>query len=326
MDRARSRLALAVFSVATALLAGAAAPVPIRAAPVPIRAANWLAPSPNMARALGEKPSECLAAAVTPNEAYEIEVGRAAFRTPLTLGGQAARAGLACENCHRGGRNNPYFLFPGVSGAPGTADVTTSVFSSHRGDGIDNPKLIPDLSGPRAHLKVSRDPKSKDLKTFIHGLVTQEFDGAEPPPAVLNGLVAYVRALRPDACRANPVEAIRAETLMGDAIRATNAAGAALAHKDVPTALLMISSARTQIGLIYERYNAPDLVGERTALHAADLDLAAIQEGLRSSRPDTVVRLTAWIVQAQALTTKLVQNEGKSLFNQTLLAAAISAH
>jgi len=319
LDRARSRLALAVVTGATALFVGAAAPIPIRAA-------NWLAPGPDMARALGEKPSECLAEAATPGEEYEIEVGRAAFRTPLTLGGQASRAGLACENCHRGGRNNPYFLFPGVSGAPGTADVTTSVFSSHRGDGIDNPKPIPDLSGPRALLKVSRDPKSKDLKIFIHGLVTQEFDGAEPPPAVLDGLVAYVRALRPDACKANPVQAIRAETLMDDAIRATNAAGAAFAHKDVPTALLMISSARTQIGLIYERYDAPDLAGERTALHAADLDLAAIQEGLRTSRPDTVVRLTAWIVQARALTNKLVQSEGKSLFDPARLAAAVAAH
>jgi hypothetical protein len=319
LDRARSRIALAIVTVALALFAGAAAPIPIRAA-------NWLSPGPSMARALGEKPSECLAAAATPSDAYEIEIGRAAFRTPLILGGQASRAGLACENCHRGGRNNPYFLFPGVSGAPGTADVTTSLFSSHRGDGIDNPKPIPDLSGPRALLKVSRDPKSKDLKTFIHGLVTQEFDGAEPPPAVLDGLVAYVRALRPDACKANPVQAIRAETLMDDAIRATNAAGAALAHKDVPTALLMMSSARTQIGLIYERYDAPALAGERTALHAADLDLAAIQEGLRGGRPDIAVRLTAWFVQARALTNKLVQDEGKSLFDPARLAAAVSAH
>ncbi len=292
-------------------------------APVPISAANWLAPGPNMAKALSQKPSECLATA-TPQDAYEIEIGRAAFRTPLTLGGQASRAGRACENCHRGGRNNPYFLFPGVSGAPGTADVTTSVFSSHRGDGIDNPKPIPDLSGPRALLKVSRDPKSTDLKKFIHGLVTEEFDGAEPPPAVLDGLAAYVRVLKPDACPANPLQPIRAESLMDDAIRAANAAGAAIAHKDAPTALLMISSARTQIGLIYERYDAPGLAGERSALHDSDLDLAAIQESVRGGKSDSVVRLTAWIGQAPALTSKLEQSEGKSLFDPARLAAAVA--
>nr|QQZ49991.1 hypothetical protein JKL49_25640 [Phenylobacterium glaciei] len=70
-------------------------------------------------------------------------------------GGQAARAGVACETCHRSGRSNPDFLFPGVSGPPGSADVTSSLFSSHRGDGIDDPVPIPDLSGPRAGLKVA---------------------------------------------------------------------------------------------------------------------------------------------------------------------------
>ena len=319
MDRARSRIALVFIAAAVALVTAAAAPFPIHAA-------NWLAPGPNMVRALAEKPSECLAKPATPEDAYQIEVGRAAFRTPLTLGGQASRAGLACENCHRGGRNNPSFLFPGVSGAPGTADVTNSVFSSHRGDGIDNPKPIPDLSGPRVHLKVSRDPKSIDLKTFIHGLVTEEFDGAEPPPAVLDGLVAYVRALKPEACNPIPVQMIRAETVMDDAIRAANAAGAALARKDVPTALLMLSSARTQTGLVYERYDAADLSKERSALRAVDLDLAAIQEGMRGRRPDVAMRLAAWIVQAQALTKKLVQSEGKSLFDPGRLAAAVSAH
>ena len=73
--------------------------------------------------------------------------------------------------------------------------------SSHRGDGIFNPKPIPDLAGDPAKLKISRDPRKTDLRTFIHGLITQEFDGPEPPPAVLDGLAAYVRSLSPDACR-----------------------------------------------------------------------------------------------------------------------------
>ncbi|MGF7473737.1 hypothetical protein WFJ45_23635, partial [Salmonella enterica subsp. enterica serovar Minnesota] len=70
-------------------------------------------------------------------------IGRAAFNSPLLLGGQAARAGLSCASCHRNGRGNPDFHFPGISGAPGTADVTASLLSSHRGDGQFNPKPIP---------------------------------------------------------------------------------------------------------------------------------------------------------------------------------------
>lgn len=93
----------------------------------------------------------------------------AGFASPCPAsggGGQAARAGLSFESCHRSGRPHPQFLFPGASGAPGTADVTASLFSSHRGNGRDDPVPIPDLSGPRAR-----------LAPFIHGLVTQEFDG-----------------------------------------------------------------------------------------------------------------------------------------------------
>jgi hypothetical protein len=230
-----------------------------------IHAARWLAPGADRVRDLGSLPTECLTPSNDPGAAYEIEVGRAAFRTSLTLGGQASRAGLACDSCHRDGRGNPDFFFPGLSGAPGTADVTTALFSSHRDDGIDNPKPIPDLSGPRELLKVSRDPKKPDLRNFIHGLVTEEFDGAEPPRAVMDGLAAYVRSLRPDACPSNSTTPIRMESVMADATRAMHAAEAAAVRKDGATAVLMVASARTQLGLIYERYQAPALAGERAS-------------------------------------------------------------
>jgi hypothetical protein len=293
------------------------------AATLPIRSARWIAPGADKAKLLSEKPSECLAGAQTPDLAYQVEVGRAAFNTPLLLGGQASRAGLQCESCHRGGRANPQFFFPHVSGKPGTADVTTSVFSSHRGDRIDNPKPIPDLSGPRELLKVSRDPKKSDLRNFIHGLVTEEFDGAEPPPTVMDGLAAYVRSLRPDACPSNPTAPIRMESVMADATRAMHAAEAAAVRKDGATAILMVASARTQLGLIYERYQAPALAGERALLRDADLDLASIQNDLRKGDATAAMRLALWPGQAATLTAKLQANEDKSLFDPRQLAGAI---
>ena len=96
--------------------------------------------------------------------------------------------------------------------------MTDSLFSSHRGDGIDNPKPIPDLSGPKAALKIDQAGEGRALEGFIHGLVTQEFDGPEPTPAVLDGLAAYVRALSPDACPAAPRERVDARLLMIDAL------------------------------------------------------------------------------------------------------------
>ena len=316
MDRQRARIAACAFAFCLGAAAAGAATV------FPIRAARWIAPHADVARLLSEKPSECLAAAAAPDEAYRIEVGRAAFNTPLLLGGQASRAGLQCESCHRGGRTNPEFFFPHVSGRPGTADVTTSVFSSHRGDGIDNPKPIPDLSGPRGLLKVSRDPKKPDLKNFIHGLVTEEFDGAEPPPAVMEGLAAYVRHLTPEACPQNPVQPVRMQSVMNDEVRAARAARAALARKDGPTAILMLSSARSQLGLVFERYQGPALAGERAALRSADLDLASLQEEIRAGRPNSVDRLAIWLGEAEALTRRLAPGEESSLFIPAKLARA----
>jgi len=292
---------------------------------VSLRAARWIAPGADAAKLLSEKPAECLAKPATPALATSIEIGRAAFNTPLLLGGQAARAGIQCESCHRGGRTNWAFFFPHVSGKPGTADVTNSLFSSHRGDRIDNPKPIPDLSGPRALLKVSRDPAKPDLRNFIHGLVTEEFDGAEPPRAVMDGLAAYVRNLRPQACPPASVQPITIESVMADATRAMRAAAAATMRKDAATAILMVASARTQLGLIHERYSAPALASERAALHTADLDLASIQNDLRAGDPGAALRLALWPGQAAALTKTLQAREAKSLFNPAMLAAAMKA-
>jgi len=331
VDRHRARITgtrivgarIAAVLLACSLLGSVAAPTDALAATLPIRSARWIAPGANKVKLLSEKPSECLAKPATQELAYQVEIGRAAFNTPLLLGGQASRAGLQCESCHRGGRTNREFFFPHVSGRPGTADVTTSVFSSHRGDGIDNPKPIPDLSGPRELLKVSRDPRKPDLRNFIHGLVTEEFDGAESPRAVMDGLAAYVRSLRPDACPPDPIQPIRMESVMADATRAMHAAEAAAVRKDGATAILMVASARTQLGLIYERYQAPSLSAERVALRDADLDLASIQNDVRKGDAGAAMRLALWPGQAATLTGKLQAHEDKSLFNPRQLAAAV---
>jgi hypothetical protein len=320
VDHKRARIAVFAFAGCCVALGVANA-----ATDFPIRAMRWVAPGANVARILSEKPSECLSLPATSEAVYSVEIGRAAFNTPLVLGGQASRAGLQCESCHRGGRTNPQFFFTGISGAPGTADVTSSLFSSHRGDGIDNPKPIPDLSGPRNRLKVSRNPQSPELRTFIRGLVTKEFDGAEPPPAVLDGLASYVRALTPQACPENPLQPVRMQSVMADAVRAAKAANGALAHKDAATAILMVASARTQLGLVYERYAAPTLAREQTALHAADLDLASIQDDIRSRKPDVATRLLVWIAQADNLTKLLTPRRDQSLFDLKALTALIAS-
>jgi hypothetical protein len=288
----------------------------------PIRGMEWVARDADPHRALGSVPTECLKIPADPALAARIEVGRAAFRTPVLLGGQAARAGINCETCHRDGRSNPDFLFPGVSGAPGTADVTNSLFSTHRGNGIDDPKPIPDLSGPKSRLKVSQDPAEKALEPFIHGLITEEFDGPAPTPATLEGLAAYVRALQPSACPAKAREPLSAGLLMADARRALAAAEARIAAGDDATAILMVASARSRLGLIDERYGAPALVRPRADLRAADRQLAAIQTALHDHRPDAGTAIVTWLKGSHGLERELIARQPASLFDPARLAQA----
>jgi hypothetical protein len=319
--RARRRALARLAALGLALAAGGLSAAGLglaraAAADPPLRAMRWASRDADPVRAFATQPAECLKVPAEPAAALAVEVGRAAFRTPVLLGGQAARAGLACENCHRGGRTNPDFLFPGASGAPGTADVTLSLFSSHRGDGVFNPRPIPDLSGPRGALKVA----PADLPAFIHGLITQEFDGPEPPPAVLAGLAAYVRALDPAACPTAPRAPVTVGLLMADARRALAAARAELALGDRPTARLLIASARGRLFLIDERFAA--LPAEQARLRAADVKLRALQDAAGAGAPDAPAALDRWLAESRPLEAQLAARERQSLFDSKRLAAA----
>lgn len=294
MDRGRRTAALALAAVSLGLAAAGDAPT--------LPELRWLAPG--RAIVLASEPAECL---TRTDDA--IEIGRAAFRSPLLLGGQAARAGIACESCHRNGRGNPDFLFPGVSGAAGTADVTSSLFSSHRGNGAADPVPIPDLGGPASALKVSRAPGDPALETFIRGLVVEEFDGAPPPPAVLSGLAAYVRAV--EACPAPDIP-VRAERFISDGERAVRAARRALEAGDAPTALVMISAARARLGRLADRYD--DLPDSRAGLAKADRALHETAALVRAADPRAPGRLTAWLEAAPTLRATLAKDEPRSLF------------
>jgi len=291
---------------------------------VPLRALRWTAPGADAVRILTRRPVECLAVPGDSEAAYRVEVGRAAFRDPLLLGGQAARAGVACESCHRNGRTNPDFSFPGLSGTPGTADVTSFVFSTHRGDHVDDPRPIPDLGGPKAKLKVDQSPASPALRTFIHGLVVEEFEGAEPPRAVLEGLTAYVRALTPAACAGGGWERVTAQAAIADALRAATAARAALSHQDRPTALVMIQAARAQLGDLAEHFDGPALAGERLQLTRASFELADIADAVRRADPATDGRVAGWLKQAPEWRAALLNAESRSLYDPGRLAAALA--
>jgi len=254
---------------------------------------------------------------------YEIEVGRAAFRTPLLLGGQASRAGLGCESCHLNGRGNRKFFFPGLSGAPGTADVTSALFSTVRDDGVDNPKPIPDLGGDKRRLKIDQGHDGVALRGFIRGLVVEEFDGAEPPSAVLNGLAAYVRALDPKACAGRGEERLRSATAADDAKRAVRVAIVALDRGAGATAVLMVEAARSRLGLLDERYAAPGLETDRAAILAASLRLSRVLPAIRSTDPAAKSALIDWLAASPKWIAGPERDERRSLYAEAPLRAAL---
>ncbi|MEO5938825.1 MAG: hypothetical protein ABIQ43_07420 [Sphingomonas sp.] len=309
MDQPRPiarRLKFWVLAGSASLLAGAVADG------VRLRGERWLAPGMRVA-ALTNQPRECLDPTA---DARLVAIGRAAFRDPLLLGGQGARAQLSCATCHPSGRGNPAFLLPELSDKPGTADVTSSLMSSHRGNGVFDPKPIPDLTAPG---KVSRDPAGPALATFVHGLITEEFDGNEPPPLAFKGLLAYLRALR--ACRPDEREPITVDAAIADTQAAMRATSDALNLGDRPAARLMIGAARMTLGSIDERYAMPAVERDRAAIAAADRRLLALQLALDRGE-DIAPRIAAWRFPP-SLAERLRRDARRSLYDPAVLASSI---
>lgn len=304
MDR---RQALARFLAAGALLLCADAD----RQQLPIREARWLR-SPDPVGDLTSEPPECLAWPAGERERRSVAIGRVLFRSPLLLGGQAARAGLSCASCHRNGRGNSHFHFPGISGDPGTADVTSSIMSEHRGDAVFNPKPIPDLGGDPAMLKVKGTPK---LREFVHGLITEEFDGSDPSPAALDSVVSYVEALNPAACPKPTNQRIRLTARMDDVESAVSLAEAAYAAGDPATGRALLAAGRSSLGAIDERFQVAGLTDARALLRAADAELLALQQGKGS--------WSAWRRDWPRHKRALRPFEPRSLFNAAVLRKAL---
>jgi hypothetical protein len=184
------------------------------------------------------------------------------------------------------------------------------LFSRRRGDGIANPVPIPDLAvGPH---RVA----APALRDFIAGLIVEEFDGAAPPAAVLDGLVAYVAALRGAACPIGRVP-VTAAGVAGEARRAVAAARAALAAGDAPTAAVMLLAARGQLGLLDERFAG--VPGAATRLRASDAALLAALVQLRAGEPGATAALAKWDGDAPALLRALEAVESRSLFDARMV-------
>ena len=278
----------------------------------PIRAIVWLSPDGQFAALSSEPSTGYRTDARFRTQSDMIFAGEVLFHSPTLLGGQAAKAGISCASCHVNGRHNEQFQFPGVSGAPGTADVTHSFFSSHRGDGAFNPIPIPDLTKPG---KISREIEG-ELKGFIRGLIVEEFDGTEPSPAALLAVTTYVRALCND-CESFP-EPITLDTQWKRAERAIIMANN-FQMREPDLARLLLSGARHQLELVHERYAGRRLFKERRELVELSAEISKLQNiiGIEAGSYRKLSRaLMSHIIETKK---NLIKSEGNSLYNPALL-------
>jgi hypothetical protein len=261
-----------------------------------LKALNWTAAGHERAVLL-EQPATCH----DPAAPRDAAIGEALFNAPALLGGQAERAGLSCAGCHANGRRSAAFFLDGISGEPGTADITSSFFALPRANAVFDPKAIPDLALPG---KVSRDPAP--LERFLRGLVVDEFAGAEPGPAALTALGAYVRAVR--ACPGAASEAKSLDSDLRLALGSVEAAIAMIERGEDRTAAVLVKAARFRLGLIDERMAGKRLLPIRRRLLADSRALAAFA--------GDSTELSAWRERFVRETVPgLVRSEPRSLYN-----------
>jgi len=250
------------------------------------------------------------------------DLGRIAFESPVLLGGAAARTGISCSSCHINGRRNPGFFIKGVSGDPGTADVTSSILSKTRGNGVFDPKPIPDIS-----LRDGTQMKDRTGQAFrdkVHGLIAEEFDGGEPEPRVFEAVLAYLNALDPSACTPGAVAEIGygAPAGFADIDDAQSAADAAIFLPDLPASerIFWLRVARNRLERVYEREAEPVPQFFRDRLLKASEQLAAAAEAVRTGKEPQAVSQVDWM----DLSSLAKEWEPKSLYNPQVLKAALA--
>ncbi len=172
-------------------------------APLPVRSSSFqpasmapakLPPGSNINKQL-PRPRQILNMAtrgVDENETVLIALGDMAFDSAEIFGEPARSLGISCNTCHNKSITNPNFFIPGLSARPGGLDVSNSFFAPHANNGHFDPIDIPDLRGIRFTAPYGRNGRFESLRDFTRNVIVNEFNGPEPDPVMLDGLIAYM--------------------------------------------------------------------------------------------------------------------------------------
>ena len=160
------------------------------AAQVPIK----LPPGHNINKQI-PRPRQILnmaARGVDESETPLIAMGDMAFDSAYIFGEPARSISLTCNTCHNKGVTNPKFFIPGLSDKKGGLDVTNSFFAGHANNGHFGQVDIPDMRGLRFTAPYGRNGRFATLREFTRFVIKHEFNGPEPDPLLLDGMIAYI--------------------------------------------------------------------------------------------------------------------------------------
>ncbi|MEQ8177093.1 MAG: hypothetical protein RIA10_02055 [Amphiplicatus sp.] len=203
-----------------------------------------------------------------------------------------------------------------MSETPGTADVTSSLFSKTRDDGVFNPLPIPSLVDTGGKAMFGERAQAASLHAFISGAVVEEFQGAAPHGTIVAGLAAYISHLGSDACPDGPTSASVLRDMQA-AARALAAAETALGRGDAATADFLLLAAQRELRSVHERFEASSKA--RSKLESLARDIGAIRPlaGERVGEAEALVAEKR--AQTQELARFLHKRRAKSLYDRTAL-------
>ncbi len=167
-----------------------ASPTYVKTARIPVQ----LPPGSNINKQL-PRPRQLLGMAergASESETGLIALGDMAFDSAEIFGEPARSLRITCNTCHNKGVTNPNFFIPGLSRRKGGMDVSNSFFEAHANNAVFGHVDIPDLRGIRFTAPYGRNGRTASLREFVRNVIVLEFNGPEPDPMMLDGLVAYM--------------------------------------------------------------------------------------------------------------------------------------
>ena len=285
-------------------------------------ALQWLYPSADAFQHLSTSPAECLDLSGSAEQNYRIEVGRQAFRSPALLGGQAARVGLSCQACHLNGRDHPSFYIEGLSGAPGTIDVTTAVFSELRGDSLHNPLPIPDLLDVAQQQNFGTRKPVSSLREFVKLAIVEEFAGEVLEPLLLSSLINYLEALSVSACPSLSVVSNDLQRQLANISRSMEVLRQAYEKGELMLVDFLVMSAQHELSVLYQYYTTDQTVEEAHKIVLMSRELGKLRTLLLTSPAvEFINHYQNWQVNWDDFEIALIAQVDESLYQQENLAA-----